>query len=138
MKSIHFDNMRNWIWIIILVLSIVFILVGTFEVFEFQYPKINKRISAMGFSLQIVYFSKMFWYKNYVQWNKKGAVIKINSFMGKSLSFDDIKMTELVDKKLSITKTNDLKLTFDLKEIADTDTHKLHEIIIKNSVISSI
>lgn len=30
MKRIHFDNMKNWIWIMILVLSLVFILGGTF------------------------------------------------------------------------------------------------------------
>ncbi|MDM9631502.1 toxin-antitoxin system YwqK family antitoxin [Robiginitalea aurantiaca] len=40
----------------------------------------------------------MFWYKNFVQWNKKGAVIKINSLLGKSLSFDQIIKTELIEK----------------------------------------
>merc|ERR1712169_148126 len=106
MKKIHFDNMKNWIWIAILILSLIFILSGTFEFMEFENPKINKRISAVGFFLQVIYFSKMFWYKNYVQWNKKGAVIRINSFTSKSLSFDEINKTELNDKKLIITKTN--------------------------------
>ena len=35
MKRIHFVTMKNWIWIAILVLSLVFILGGTFEFFEF-------------------------------------------------------------------------------------------------------
>tara|TARA_R110002073_G_C8981772_1_gene537027 strand:- start:51 stop:473 length:423 start_codon:yes stop_codon:yes gene_type:complete len=137
-KKIHFDNMKNWIWIVILILSLIFILAGTFELFEFENPKLNKRISAIGFFLQVIYFSKMFWYKNYVQWNKKGAVVRINSFMGKSLRFDEIKMTELIEKKLIITKDNGNTVTFDLNEIAESDTQKLNEIIVKNTIANNV
>ncbi len=130
--------MKNWIWIVILILSLIFILAGTFELFEFENPKLNKRISAIGFFLQVIYFSKMFWYKNYVQWNKKGAVVRINSFMGKSLRFDEIKMTELIEKKLIITKDNGNTVTFDLNEIAESDTQKLNEIIVKNTIANNV
>ena len=111
---------------------------GFFELFEFENPKLNKRISAIGFFLLVVYFSKMFWYKNYVQWNKKGAVIRINSFTSKSLSFDEINKTELNDKKLIITKTNGNKVTFDLKEIEESDTRKLNEILVKNTIANNV
>jgi len=137
-KKIHFDNMKNWIWIAILILSLIFILAGTFELFEFENPKLNKRISAIGFFLQVIYFSKMFWYKNYVQLNKKGAVIRINSWNGKSLSFDQIKKIELIEKKLIITKENGNTVTFDLNEIAESDTQKLNEIIIKNTIANNV
>ena len=130
--------MRNWMWISILILSLLFILGGTFELFEFENPKLNKRISAVGFFLQVIYFSKMFWYKNYVQWNKKGAVIRINSFSAKSLSFDQIKKTELNDKKLIVTKNNGNEVTFDLNEIAESDTQKLNEIITKNTIANTV
>jgi hypothetical protein len=137
-KKIHFDNMKSWIWITILILSLIFILVGAFELFEFESQKLNKRISAIGFFLQVIYFSKMFWYKNYVQWNKKGAVIRINSWSGKSLSFDQIKKTELIEKKLIITKDNGSKVTFDLNKIAESDTQKLNEIIVKNTIANTV
>ena len=138
MKNIHFDNMRNWIWIAILILSLIFILGGAFELFELENPKLNKGMSAIGFFLQVIYFSKMFWYKNYVQWNKKGAVIRINSFSSKSLSFDQIKKTELIEKKLIITKDSGKTITFDLNEIAEPDTQKLNEIIIKNTIANTV
>ena len=83
MKRIHFDNMKSWIWI--LILSLVFIFNGIFELFENS--KLNKRITAVGFFLQVLYYIKMFCYKNYVQWNKKGANIQVNSFWGKSFEF---------------------------------------------------
>ena len=136
MKRIHFDTMKNWIWIVILVLSFVFILGGTFEFFEFKNPKTNKTISAMGFLLQVFYFTKMFWYKNYVQWNNKGAVIKINSFRTKSLNFNQIKTTALIEKMLIITQVNGSKVMFNLNEIAESDVQKLNEILLKNTAIT--
>lgn len=139
MKRIHFDNLnKNWFLITILILSIILLLFGIFEFIPFENPKINKRISGIGFLLQALFFSRMFWYKNYVQWNKKGAVIRINSFMVKSLSFDRIKTTELNEKKLTITKVNGGKITFDLNEIAESDTEKLNEIIVKNTIANNV
>ncbi|MFD0837386.1 hypothetical protein ACFQ0I_16525 [Mariniflexile aquimaris] len=139
MKKIHFDNLnKNWFLITVLILSIVFLLVGIFELIPFENPKINKRLSGVGFLLQALFFSRMFWYKNYIQWNKKGAVIRINSLLGKSLSFDQIKTTELNEKKLKITKTNGEIVIFDLKEIAESDTQKLNEIIVKNTIANTV
>lgn len=78
MKSIHFDDMKNRGWIAVLILSGILILAGGFEVILFEKPAVNKFISGSGFLLQMIYFSRMFWYKNLVQWNKKGAYIRIN------------------------------------------------------------
>ena len=138
MKRIHFDNMKNSFWIVILILSIIFIVGGTFELFQFENAKLHKWMSVVGFFLQAIYFCKMFWYENYVQWNKKGALIKINSFMGKSLIFNEIKTFELNDKKLKITKINDSTVIFDLNDITESDTQKLNEILIKNTIVNYI
>ena len=139
MKKIHFDNLgkRNY-WIILIFLSLIFIIIGIFEPFEFENQKVYKYISSCGFLLQALYFSKLFWFKSTVQWNKKGAVIRINSFMGKSLSFDQIKKTELNENKLIITKNGGEILTFDLNEIAESDTQKLNEIIVKNTIANIV
>lgn len=80
----------------------------------------------------------MFWYKNYIQWNKKGATIRINSLLGKSLRFDEIKSTELNDKILTIIKADGQIIKFDLNKIAEADSHKLHEIIIRNTIANNV
>lgn len=131
MKRIRFDNMKNWIWIAILFLSGGFIVSGSFDLFE--NPNTNKAVTIVGFLFQMIYFSRMFWYRNYVQWNKKGIFIQVNSWSGKSLSFDQIKKTELIEKKLIINKGNGNKVSFDLNEISKSDTQKLNEIIVKNT-----
>ena len=133
MKRIHFDNMKNWIWILISILSIVLILIGSFELIEFKNSKIIKRIGAIGFMLFAINSSKMFWYKNYVQWNKKGALIKINSLLGKSLSFIQVQSTLLNDNELIVIKKNGAKVRFDLNTIAASDRQKLNDIFLKNT-----
>mgnify|MGYP005872630381 CR=1 FL=1 len=134
MKRIHFDNMKNKFWITIFLLSVICFIIGIFEPIEFSNIDLNKYILKSGFLLQALYFSQMLWYKNFVQWNKKGINIRINSFFGKSLSFDQVKSTELNEKRLTIIKKNGDKITIDLNEIVDSDSQKLNEIIIKNTI----
>jgi len=137
MKKIHFDNLgKNRYWIIIILLSLILIFIEELPI-EFENPKVYKYLRVSGFLLQVVYWSKLFWFKNTVQWNKKGAVIRINSFMGKSLSFDQIKKTELNENELIITKTDGEIITFDLNEIEESDTQKLNEIIAKNTIANT-
>lgn len=80
----------------------------------------------------------MFWYKNYMHWNKQRSVIRINSFISKSLSFDQIKTTELTQEKLIITKNNGDRMTFDLNKIVGSDTQKLNQIIVENTITHPI
>ncbi len=138
MKRIHFDNMRNKFWIAIFLLSVICFIIGIFEPIEFSNKDLNKYTMKIGFLLQAFYFSRMFWYKNYIQWNKKSANLRINSFWGKSLTFDQIRATEFNEDKLIITKKNGKKITLDLNEIAESDKEKLNEIIIKNTIANTV
>ncbi|WP_299782840.1 hypothetical protein [uncultured Formosa sp.] len=138
MKRIHFDNMRNKFWISIFILSVICFIIGIFEPIDFSKQDVNKYIMKIGFLLQAIYFSRLFWHKNYIQWNKKGANLRINSFWGKSLTFNQIKKTELNENKLIITKNSGEIVTFDLNEIVESDTQKLNEIIIKNTIANNV
>lgn len=117
-----------------MLLSLFFILGGLIEPFELISPKVYKYLSACGFFLQAIFFSKLFWYKNTVQWNDKGIIIRIKSFFGKSLKFDKIKAIELNEKKLIVTKIDGQKVLIDLKEIPDSDTKKLNDIMVENTI----
>ena len=132
MKRIKFDNLQtNWLFISLILISIFCIIFGFFEIIEFENPKINKRISAIGYLLQAIFFSRMFWFKNYVQWNKKGIVVRIKSFFGKSISFENVKNSKLENNILTIYENNGKSYNFDLTEIDEKDSKKLNEIINK-------
>lgn len=130
MKRIKFDNLQiSWFFISLILLSLVCIIFGFFEIIQFKNPIINRRISAIGYASQVVFFSRMFWYKNYLQWNKKGMFIRINSCFGKSLSFKTIESTKLENHILTIYKNDGKSFDFDLSDFAENDSKKLNDII---------
>ena len=133
MKRIKFDNLQtNWLFISLILISIFCIIFGFFEIIEFENPKINKRISAIGYLSQAIFFSRMFWFKNYVQWNKKGIVVRIKSFFGKSISFENVKNSKLENNILTIYENNGKSYNFDLTEIDEKDSKKLNTVLNKN------
>ena len=130
MKRIKFDNLQyNWFFISLILLSLFCIIFGFFEIIEFQNPAINKGISAIGYLIQTVYFSRMFWFKNYVQYNKKGVFIRIKTFFGKSILFDNVERTELENQVLTIYKNDGTRYDFNLEEIEENDSRKLFDVI---------
>ena len=129
MKRIKFDNLQyNQFFISLVLLSLICIIFGLFEIIQFQNPKINKGISAIGYLSQAVFFSRMFWFKNYVQYNKKGIFIRIKTFFGKSISFDNVERTEVENQVLTIYKNDGKRYDFNLKDIDENDTKKLNDI----------
>ena len=130
MKRIKFDNIQaNWFFISLIVLSLIWLVVGSFELIPFENPIINKRISSIGFSSQALFFSRSFWYKNYLQWNKKGIFLQINSFSGKSIAFKIIESTKLENNLITIYKNDSNSFAFDLSTIDENDSKKLNDII---------
>ncbi|NRD24945.1 hypothetical protein HNV10_16970 [Winogradskyella litoriviva] len=137
MNKIHFDNNKNWIWIAILILSGIFIVCGGFELFE--NPNTNRILTITSFCLQIIYLTKMFWFKNYVQYNKKGIItIKVNSAIGKTFMYKDIKNSQLDGKQLLIKKNNGTTIKFNLDGITESDVKKLYTMVNKNTIANTV
>ena len=134
MKRIHFENMTNRYWLGILIISLVFIFVGTFEYIAFANQAIYQYMRAAGFILAALYFSKGFWFKNYVRWNHKNILIRLNSWSSKSVKYKEIKSTEIIDKVLLIQKLDEEILSFDLKNFKDSDLQRLHQILAKFAI----
>jgi hypothetical protein len=131
MRKIKFENLQSKFFIILMILSLVCLIIGTFEIIEFENPITNKILRCIGFFSQVLFYSRMFWFKNYVQWNKKGLVIRINSFWGKSIAFEDIKDTRLENNVLTIYKNNGESYDFDLKDIDENDSKRLNHLILE-------
>ena len=94
-KRLHFDKLDKWPSVVLIVLALICISVGIFEVFPNLSPTWTKRIAALGYVFLILHFGKMFVRPNYVGWNKRGMHIRIKSLLGESLRFKDIKSTDL-------------------------------------------
>jgi hypothetical protein len=140
MKKIHFGNLNKkgrWILLPVILIGLFLIINGAFDFIEFTNPKMNKYLNAIGYLIVFGFSTQMFWYQNYVQWNKRGILIKIKSFFGKNIKFKEIKSSELNDKKLIIIETYGNKIEIDLSHIIESDVEKLMDIINKNTIANN-
>ena len=118
-----------------MIISLVLILIGSFEIIDFEYKRTNKILASIGFFTQALYFSKMFWYKNYVEWNKLGMNIKINRIISKSIKFDNVKKLEVDNYNFKIIQKCGREKIFEIHNIESNDLEKLLKIIKQNSEI---
>lgn len=133
MNKMHFENLRDWKLVSILIISAILLILGIFEPFDFISPEIYDKILPAGFLLQIISTSRIFWYKNYVQWNKLGMTLKINSFFGKHYSFDQISGVEMNTDTLTITKTNGTKTAYNIAGMEKRDALQLQHLILERT-----
>lgn len=80
------------------------------------------------FLLTVNNFQKVF-FKNYFEWNKKGAIIKINECWGKTFVFDQITSIKMDKDVLQIKIYTGKIEKFDLKEIELESKIRLKEIL---------
>lgn len=138
MKNIHFDNLKNPLWIGIAIVSVICILIGLVKPFGLEEPIYYKYVSAIGFVGQGLFFTKLYWYKNYVQWNRLSIIIRVNRFWAKTIKFEDIKATDLNESRLKITLEHGEIFRIDLKDIAKSDVYKLNQILLRNIISQSV
>lgn len=130
MKRIYFDNLsKEKFWLLFLILSLVFVLIGLFEPFGIENTGFRKYAPELGFLTLVIYLSRLFWHTNKIQWNKKGIVIRIGYSLGKSLKFNEIKATEMTENVLTIIKKDREEIRIDLSEILISDAQKLNQIL---------
>ncbi|MFD1294990.1 hypothetical protein ACFQ5N_14190 [Lutibacter holmesii] len=140
MKNIYFDDIsilkKNWKKIALLIVSLILILFGTFN--DILSNNWNKWIKASGFFMFSVYYLLKVIRKNYVQWNKIGMTIRINSyFREKKVTFVEINSYKFQNNMLTIYQSN--KTTkVDLSSIFEADKKRLIQIIKDNIVPNSI
>ena len=141
MKTIHFGNLNKksrWILLPLILIGLFLIINGVFDFIEFVSPKMNKYLNAIGYLIVFGFSTQMFWYQNYVQWNKRGILIKIKSFFGKNIKFKEIKSSKLNGKKLIIIEAYGNKIEIDLSHIIESDVEKLIDIINKNTIANNV
>jgi len=126
-RRIHFLNInKDRFMLVVMIMAVVCLGLGLLEAFK---EGVNYYLIASSYFLMAFYFSKIFWYRNMVQYNKLGGTIKINSFFGKSFKFKDFKSTTIEKNTLKITTTNNKNLNFDTTGILSEDIDKLVELL---------
>ncbi|REH46349.1 hypothetical protein C7448_10819 [Tenacibaculum gallaicum] len=129
-EKIHFDYIGNINRLTVLSFALLLIVLGFFTFLTTENSKWSSGLLALlNFSLAI-YFSKVFWYKNYVRYNKLGMLIKIQSFTGKQINFSELAKVELTENSLIIYKRRIKEpLSFNIASIEKGDVLKLYNLL---------
>lgn len=136
MKKIKFDQLNfrsNKTQFFLMILAGTLILLNFLEVFNNFDPRIEKYSNVIAYFILMLIFSKMFWFKNYVQWNKKGIMIKLNNSWGKNYRFEEISNVNLENNQLIISKFNGQRNNFNLQNIDRESINKLINILKTNT-----
>jgi len=136
MERIKFDDLQSKKARIIIIFSAILTLIGIFKPFNLFSEEIYKWLFALGVFILFIFFSRMFWFKNYVQWNKKGIVIKLNSWFGfgKSIKFSEIKSINFEANTIEFTLFGGRnKRIVDISKIDLVDRQRLRQILQKYS-----
>lgn len=138
MNSINFQNLaikQNIIWIILILSGLLFTLLDIFEVFIFSNPLITRYISSFFYIVVALYFSRAFWGKNVVQWNKKGMAARVNNFWHTKIDFSQISKLNFEENSITITYMNGEKKVINLNNIDTNSKKRLEEILKSNTSI---
>ena len=131
MKKINFQKLNSNINIFIILIISFFVIVNTvlvLETFTFKNPKIQQLISLITYLLLTIYLSRIFWFKNVFQWNKKGFTARINNFWGINKKFENIRKIEFNENNILIQEFNGNKIIINLANIEKKSQIKLVEI----------
>ena len=77
--------------------------------------------------------SQRFWYKNYVEYNKLGIVIKLNIITDKTIKFNEIDKIKMNDDHLIVVLKSEGKFEFKTMDLDKSDINKLLRILVENS-----
>ncbi|MCJ8497023.1 hypothetical protein MVI27_01975 [Chryseobacterium salipaludis] len=132
MKLIHFDHLilkKQIPYFILLIVGLLPLLLQMFELIQFESKTVNKLTFVLPFLIITFIQSKIFSYKNIVQWNNKGASIKINSFFGTSVKFSAVHSFQYNNEKLILKMLYTKNKIIDLENIREADIDKLYTIL---------
>ena len=136
MKKIHFNNLEsksNKIKIFILLILLIVVMLDFFELIKFSNPYIIKVVRLLLYLSLFTSHIKNLFYKNYVEWNRKGMIIKINQWLGKNIVFDHIVSAKFASDSLQIKNYSGKVLNFSLKNIEPESVLNLKQILKHNT-----
>lgn len=139
MKRIRFNKYNDWKNKALMFVAVICFFLGIVGFLGENKAQWYKILQMIGYVAMIIFFARMFYGKYYVGWNKIGITIRLNSFFSnKSFNFKDVTSTVFENEFLTITKKNGKEIKLDLNGLEETDTRRLFEIIIQNTVTNNL
>ncbi|WP_062616148.1 hypothetical protein [Flammeovirga sp. SJP92] len=134
MKKIRIYHIPAFIEKIIVVVSFLLVAIGSFSE-NFGISALLEDILIVGgFVLLLLYQSRVWWFKNYVEWNKKQIYLKLGAGKGIKLKFATLNSCILQKELLLIKLKNGETISISIKEYNRSEVQKLQLLFMENII----
>ena len=129
MKSrIHFEELKPGLWFVIMLAAFILIVVATLgllDLIEIE-EKTRSVFLAAGLLIQAVFFLRIFLYKIYVQYNKKGIMLRLQHNKSLSFKYSELKSVQREGtQSIRIERTGEPTTTLHLEHLELKDVDQL-------------
>lgn len=134
MKRIYFNHLNskgNILLLFIAFVAFMTTILSTFEWITLEQEQ-SKAVFLILLVILIYRSTPEFIFKNYVQWNQHGIIIKIDSWKGMSFNFQNITHVDFKTNAITIN-TSDKRFDLDLRKVNVQDQEHLKKILRENT-----
>lgn len=134
MDNIKIVYIPHWVEKTIAAVSFILVAVGSFAS-SFSLSETTENVFiVLGFTFLLLYQSRVWWFKNYVEWNKQQIFLKLNGNKGIRLKFKTINSAVLDKNQLFIKLKNEQELDLPISNLNRKNLQEVHLIIMENAI----
>ncbi|WP_044205932.1 hypothetical protein [Flammeovirga sp. OC4] len=134
MKKIRIYNIPPFVEKIVLSISFLLVAIGSFSdnfgISEF----LENTFIIGGFVILLVYQSRVWWFKDYVEWNTKQIFLKLGNNKGLKLRFNTLNSCILQKDTLLIKLKNGETISIAIKEYNRKEVQELQLLLMENII----
>ncbi|MBD0402329.1 hypothetical protein [Flammeovirga sp. EKP202] len=134
MKKIRIYHIPPFVEKIVLTISFLLVAIGSFSenfgISEF----LENTFIVGGFVILLAYQSRVWWFKNYVEWNTKQIFLKLGNNKGLKLRFNTLNSCILQKDTLLIKLKNGETISIAIKEYNRKEVQELQLLLMENII----
>lgn len=131
-KRIYFEELKPGLWLVVMLVAFVLILVallGMMEIVTIEEKTASLFLTA-GCLIQGIFFLRIFLYKNYVQYNRKGIMLRLQQNKSLSFRFSEVKnLRREAPHSIRIERDRKEPVTLDLSHVEEADIARLANLL---------
>lgn len=125
-NKVYFEY-SNWTEYLCLIIGTFLIILGILKDGSIAFYS----IAFFGILILIIDLSKIFWFKNYVKYNKTRVYIKIKRWIGFTIRYDEVSSIKNFKYFFVITKNNGDHIMFSTRQMHYSDVKKINELLLE-------
>ena len=129
MTKFFFNRENDWKNLVPMGLAVILIILRFIDISSFIGRELNSSLASIGLLILALLLGKTMVFRNYLGWSNQGMTIRVDSFTGFKIKFNEIKTVVVENKMLILNNFDDTQEVFDLTKVEEGDIGRIHKII---------